>query len=260
MGKLEIIYLLITAGLTAIAIYVQVNSSAISLPISLGTTIITILLPLIAAANFFYYPILHRMSQQRSSLIQQFVLPGLQILQGVLTVILVTLSFEGLLPGPNIRCSLEENWKRLWIAHDGRAIERIQDAFSCCGLNTIKDRAWPQGQCPQLYGRHDPCAGPWRAAMQRNSGLGFAVAMTVGILQLVLFRLGNAGRGNTRRYRQITQNERTSQAEGLLEDGDGSEENDSPNSPRRDYGAIDDRRSPRVEPSHLGEDRNHWES
>ncbi|EMR72675.1 putative tetraspanin tsp3 protein [Eutypa lata UCREL1] len=238
MGKLEIIYLLITAGLTAIAIYVQVNSSAISLPISLGTTIITILLPLIAAANFFYYPILHRMSQQRSSLIQQFVLPGLQILQGVLTVILVTLSFEGLLPGPNIRCSLEENWKRLWIAHDGRAIERIQDAFSCCGLNTIKDRAWPQGQCPQLYGRHDPCAGPWRAAMQRNSGLGFAVAMTVGILQ----------------------NERTSQAEGLLEDGDGSEENDSPNSPRRDYGAIDDRRSPRVEPSHLGEDRNHWES
>lgn len=80
------------------------------------------------------------------------------------------------------------------------------------------------------------------------------------LIQLVIFRLGNSGRGSIRRYRQITQSERTSNTEGLLEDGDGSEENDSENRPRRDYGAVDDRRNPRVEPSHLGDDRNHWES
>ncbi|KAK7752594.1 hypothetical protein SLS62_005363 [Diatrype stigma] len=168
---------------------VQVNSSSLTLPIALGTTILTIALPLIAVANFFYSPILYRISQQQAGrffFLRQFGLSGFQILQGVLAVILITLSFQGFLPGERLDCSLENNWKHLWRAHDGRAIERIQDAFNCCGFNTIKDRAWPPqlGQCTQLYGRHSACAGPWRASMQRNSGLEFAVAATVGILQV----------------------------------------------------------------------------
>lgn len=144
---------------------------------------------MIALANFFYGPALYRLSQQQAgafSLLRQFGPPGLQILQGVLAVVLITLSFQGFLPGERLDCSLENNWKRLWMTHDGRAIERIQDAFNCCGFKTIKDRAWPPqiGQCSQLYGRQSACVGSWRASMQRNSGLEFAVAVTVGILQV----------------------------------------------------------------------------
>lgn len=67
-----------------------------------------------------------------------------------------------------------------------------------------------------------------------------------------------------RRYKRIAQSENSAAAQeegGLLEDNDGSdEEEDGPRESRQGYGAIEAGSSPRVEPSHLGEDRNHWQS
>lgn len=168
--------------------YVQVTSSTLSLPLSTGTTVLTIILPLLAAANVFYTPYLSSFLRQKltsSSALQQLLPVALQVLQGILTVVLATLSAEGFIPGQLLDCSLHGNWQRMYREHDGRSIERIQDSFTCCGLRTVKDMDWPRLQCSALYGdRHDACIGPWRAAMQRSAGLEFAVAVTVGILQV----------------------------------------------------------------------------
>ncbi|RYO77327.1 hypothetical protein DL766_009718 [Monosporascus sp. MC13-8B] len=285
MVKLVVIYLLITAALVAIAIYVQVNSSVLSLPVSTGTTVLAIVLPLLAIVNFFYSPVLQRILQRRTgssaSSTREFAPQALQLLQFALVVVLLTVSSESFLPGSpgrsTLACSLEGAWQRLWSVHDGRAIERIQDAFNCCGFNSVRDRAWPphnnrdnqDNQCSVLYRRSTPCVGPWRAAMQRDAGLEFVVAAAVGVLQLVqlvLSRLRVARNGGSRGYRQITHRGSADQEEGLVaneEDGAnhvGGEEDDDADTPRRNYGAIDEGRTPRIEPSHLGEERNHWRS
>ncbi|KAI0004796.1 hypothetical protein F4779DRAFT_599166 [Xylariaceae sp. FL0662B] len=268
MMNLVLVYPLLIAALVAIAIYVQVSSSTLSLPLSTATTVLTMLLPIIAAANAFFMPVLRkRFLRTRSSALQQLLVPALQIIQAILTVVLATLTFEGFIPGQNLNCNLEGNWQRLWHLHDGRAIERIQDAFNCCGLNSVVDRAWPPGQCEYMYRRHGSCAGPWRASMQRSSGLGFAVALAVGILQLAhlaLLRLRNSSNGGAATYRRLAQSVGAVPGGGRLEDGqaddsdDEAGRNNGTGGTGRGYGAIDNGSGHRIEPSGLGEERNQW--
>ncbi|RYP52035.1 hypothetical protein DL768_002718 [Monosporascus sp. mg162] len=295
MVKLMVIYLLITAALVAIAIFVQVNSSVLTLPLWTGTTVLAILLPLLAIVNFFFSPILQRVPQRRdgsfASSTRELAPQALQLLQFALTVVLLTVSSEGFLPGGpgrgTLACRLEGTWQRLWSTHDGRAIGRIQDALNCCGFNTIQDRGWPpppppppgppgehrpppdNNRCSTLYGRNTPCVGPWRAAMQRDAGLEFVVAAAVGVLQLVQLVLSRrcvARNSGARGYRPITHRESADQEERLVTDDEdganhaGGEEDDDADRPRRNYGAIAEGRTPRLEPSHLGEERNHWRS
>ncbi|KAI0596083.1 hypothetical protein F4775DRAFT_566422 [Biscogniauxia sp. FL1348] len=265
-----IIYPLLIVVLAAVAIYVQVTSSTLSLPISTGTTVLTIILPFIAAANIFFTPALARLLARRGVPdIQQLVPHALQIIQGVVTIIIATQSFEGFVPGQSLTCNLQGNWQHLWSGHDGRAIERIQDSFNCCGLYSVKDRAWPPNNCEQLYNRHVSCAAPWRASMQRTSGLGFGVAIAIGLIQLVhlaLYRLRSTSGGGARGYLRLPQGFSSSPSDRLIEHGDVEadegepEQNGNQNGSSRSYGAIDDGRPPRVEPSGLGEDANQWRS
>ncbi|KAI1381128.1 hypothetical protein F4677DRAFT_402223 [Hypoxylon crocopeplum] len=273
MVNLQIVQPLLLVALAAIAIYVQVRSSTLSLPLSTGTTVLTIILPFLAAANVFYTPRLNSILRQRiiSSPALQLLPIALQLIQGVLTVVLATLAAEGFAPGQTLECGLEGNWQHLWTAHDGHAIERIQDALNCCGLHSIKDRDWPRDQCQKLYsGRHVACIDPWRANMQRTAGLEFTVAVAVGILQLIhlaLFRLRSSGAGNAREgYRQITQRISANPREGLLEDGvaddgdngNGAEGSGETSNGHSGYGALDD--GPRIAPSNLGDEHNNWRS
>lgn len=135
--------------------------------------------------NFFGTDLLKRTLPRRASasLTLQLYLPVvLQLIQGVLTVVLATLTAEGLEP---VDCILEGNWSRLYRAKDDRALERIQDTFNCCGLRSIVDRTAPRGECKNIYkDRHDSCLSPWHASMQRSAGLDFAVALAVGIFQV----------------------------------------------------------------------------
>ncbi|KAF2967997.1 hypothetical protein GQX73_g5551 [Xylaria multiplex] len=176
---------LLMVALIGIAIYVQVTSSTLSLPISTGTAVLTILLPLFSVANILYTPILTRLTA--SSTFQQLLVPALHILQGGLVVVIATLAAQGFVPSHIVNCALEGNWQQLWQHRDGRAIERIQNTFDCCGFNSIKDRAWPRQdpkQCAAIYQRTTSCGAPWRAHMQRASALQFAIAVLVGIIQL----------------------------------------------------------------------------
>ncbi|KAI5917125.1 hypothetical protein F4810DRAFT_81598 [Camillea tinctor] len=268
-----IVYPLLLVVLTAVAIYVQVTSSTLSLPIATGTSVLTILLPFIAAANIFVTPAVTRLLRRRgASEIQRLLPHALQIIQGIITIVIATQSFEGFVPGQNLSCNLKGNWQQLWSRKDGRAIERIQDSFNCCGLNSPRDMAWPpkpSDTCQQLYNRHIACVVPWGASMQRTSGLEFGVAIAIGLIQLanlVLFRLRNSSDGGVRAYRRLPQIFSSNQHDRLIEpdheeaDEDEPEENGNRNGLNRSYGAIDDGRPPRVEPSGLGEDANQWRS
>ncbi|KAI1770504.1 hypothetical protein F4818DRAFT_432391 [Hypoxylon cercidicola] len=277
MTNIEVVCALLMAGLTAVAIYVQVTSSTLSLPLSTGTTVLTILLPLLAAVNIFRARILHLFPHlipqhmARAAMLQQFLPLVLQLIQGVLSVVLATLMAEGFVPGQMLDCSLEGKWQELWRPHEGHAIERIQDTFSCCGLRSIVDRNEPRGQCPILYkDRHFACLSPWRASMQRSAGLGFGVAIAVGILQLIqlaLFTLRTSENGHARiEYRDI-QSIESGASERLLGNGtvndDGGDDDGTANGSgggRRDYGATEE--GPRVEPSGLGDrdEENTWRS
>ncbi|KAI1401241.1 hypothetical protein F4819DRAFT_508571 [Hypoxylon fuscum] len=276
MMNLAILYPILLVILAAVAIYVQVTASTLSLPLSTGTTVLTILLPFLAAANVFYTPMLHRTLRQKITSSPAFLqlLPiALQVIQGVLTVVLATLAAEGF-AGPTLECGLEGNWQRLWRANDGRAIERIQDSFNCCGLRSMKDKDWPKLQCSNFNkGRHDSCLVPWRASMQRSSGFEFGIAVIVGVLQLVhlaLFQLRNSGGRSARiGYRRIAQVVGAGPSEALLEDGNadgddeggtGAESNGGPGDGRGEYGSLDDGPNHRIEPTGLGDgqEQNNW--
>lgn len=170
--------------------YILVNSGTIALPISLGTRILIVLLPLLATANYHFVPTLQHMDREQRYTAAVLLAPIISnIVQGIVTVVLATLSFEGILPGANLNCNLHNVWQELWRSHNSRAIERIQDSFNCCGLISLKDMSEPhQGTdtslCSSMYHRSTPCIGPWTNAMQQNSGFGFGVALFVGIWQV----------------------------------------------------------------------------
>ncbi|KAI0484503.1 hypothetical protein GGR56DRAFT_669056 [Xylariaceae sp. FL0804] len=246
--------------LLALAIFVQVTSSSLSLPIGTGTTVLAILLPLLAAANVFYAPTLQRAlsAQAHSPALRHLAPAALQIVQGVLVVVVATLAGEGLRPGRELDCRME----------------RIQDAHACCGLNSVRDRAWPRegGHCPDLYpGRRGSCAAPWRETMRRSSGIEFAVALVVGVMQLVhlaLLRLRNAGGPNARGYGRMDRRLGAHADDRLLEDGeagdastDGQDGDEGPDASRREYGTLENgSSSSRVQPSGLGEEGDHWQT
>ncbi|GAO14049.1 hypothetical protein UVI_02035980 [Ustilaginoidea virens] len=172
------------APLTAVLAFVlHVSSASLSLPISPALTIITVLLPLAAAANALFY--------LRSAAPYGVVATALQVAQGVLTAVLATLLFASAVPSAARACLLSTLWQRLFRARDAESILRIQDALDCCGFNTVRDRAWPfpadrvpAHQCAETYGRDAACARPWGAALQRNAGLGLGVVLLVGLLQM----------------------------------------------------------------------------
>jgi len=160
----------------------------LSLPNAPGLSIITVLLPVFGALNTFYYPRLLS-AAENSELPLQKLLPNIfQTLQAIVTTVLATLLLQDTTPGTALSCSLSTKWQQLFASHNEEAIKRIQDVFDCCGFNSIKDRAWPFSkdvlQCAKTFERTKPCATPWKATMQRNSGMELGVVIAVALLQV----------------------------------------------------------------------------
>ncbi|KAF4505742.1 hypothetical protein G6O67_007659 [Ophiocordyceps sinensis] len=194
MAKWLAVYpLLVLLLLLGVAIYEHINSTALSLPFSRALTIATVLLPLLAAINAICYTRLDRLTSFRRALAI-----ALQALQAVLGIVLATLFFSHVVPSAGRECLLTTTWQRLFSAHDAASIRRIQDAFNCCGFNTVQDRPWPfphqqsPSECAVTHGRNTACAEPWQMALQRNSGLEFGVVLAVGLFQLASLLMAGA--------------------------------------------------------------------
>ncbi|KXJ89656.1 hypothetical protein Micbo1qcDRAFT_164956 [Microdochium bolleyi] len=294
----SIIFYIVVLGLTAVAIYVQVTASSLSLPIPKATTILVIILPWIAAAVDFCNRLTNANNTRRHdnapSLLHRLArasLPFLQLFQGILTIVLATLlSQTTTSQSPTLDCLLQGRWQQMWAAHDRRRIELVQDTFECCGFNSVKDRAWPRDTCSLLYGRNSACRPAWAAALQTSSRLDFGVCLIVGVMQVYqLFKYLNSHsqwgqHRNGRAYKQLPQNDdNASEVAGanarLLEDVSdeeveesewprlGDEENTgdrralrgAQNGHQTDYGAAQNgSNSPVVIPSGLGNEADAW--
>ncbi|PHH72866.1 hypothetical protein CDD80_4207 [Ophiocordyceps camponoti-rufipedis] len=183
------IWLLVHLGLVlvliGVAIYEHVNSVALSLPIRSSLTIITIILPLLAALNAIFY---QRLLRTASAAAQRRTLPRvltLQALQAILITVLATLFFSKMIPSSDGTCLLSNIWQDFFSDHDVDSIRRIQDGLNCCGFNTVQDRPWPfpdhqtARECADTYRRDVACVRPWQSALQRNSGVEFGIASLI---------------------------------------------------------------------------------
>jgi hypothetical protein len=63
-------------------------------------------------------------------------------------------------------------------AKNENSIRRIQDSLNCCGLHSLKDRAWPfpdnrndASTCQALTHRSQSCFAAWRKEEQEVAGM-----------------------------------------------------------------------------------------
>ncbi|KAF4972375.1 hypothetical protein FZEAL_9604 [Fusarium zealandicum] len=264
------VYLALSLGLLIIAAFVHAYSSSLSLAISPALSIVTILLPILGSLNALFNPRLHSISLASDNRIAKLAPLVLQVLQGLVTTILATLLFERVVPSPVMECMLDTQWMHMFRTHDAGGIRRIQDKFDCCGLNSVKDRAYPfpgmaPSSCAGTYGRRTACRGPWRGALQAAAGLDFAVVVVVFLMQLLSLRLMKEGTGwwnawGSRYHGQGAEHRESRRP--LLTGGSVIEDEATPseaqNTDSRRYGGTNENGyGPRVEPSVVAE-RNTW--
>ncbi|ROW06389.1 hypothetical protein VMCG_04283 [Cytospora schulzeri] len=228
-------------ALMGVAIYEHINSVTLSLPLSPVLTFLTILLPVVAAANAITLPYLTRKSLNSAKSLLNPTHPAvIQILQGIITTVFGTLYATYIVPGDSRVCELSTLWQRLFRGKNDKTIRAIQDAFECCGFRSIKDMAWPFPPTDILS-----CilarryAGRFQAFSWSN-----------------VFGHGSRRAGYGSSSSRALLNGHSSEAESV--DGEDSEagvENG------HGYGGVDNDpgRNPRTEPSSLNEERNVWE-
>lgn len=76
---------------------------------------------------------------------------------------------------------------KMFRAKDAKSVRLIQDTLDCCGLNSVRDRAYPFGQpstCPETYGRDRSCREAWTGVMQTTAGVDFGVVLATALLQV----------------------------------------------------------------------------
>ena len=178
---------------------VHFNSRSLSIPISPAVSILVAILPIAGFLNAYIHPSTlwtshHQPRHSASSpspRLRQLAPFVLQTLQALVTAILATLLMEATVPSATLSCVLEGRWGAMYRAHDAGSIRGVQDALSCCGLNSVRDRAYPfqrdgaPSTCAETYGRDVACRGPWTRAMRANAGADLGVVLAVGLLQVI---------------------------------------------------------------------------
>ncbi|KAF2768672.1 hypothetical protein EJ03DRAFT_273808 [Teratosphaeria nubilosa] len=85
--------------------------------------------------------------------------------------VLATLAGTHISPSGSLNCALRERWQNMFRVKDGEGIRAIQDAFQCCGLESVRDMAFPfpsasEGRdadaCVVAYHRDRACLDAWR--------------------------------------------------------------------------------------------------
>ncbi|RGP63348.1 hypothetical protein FLONG3_9909 [Fusarium longipes] len=267
-----VLYLTLSLALLIIAIIVHVRSSNLSLAISPAVSIVTIILPILGFLNTACYPSFRRATKASPSRVAQLGPFVVQVLQALIATILATLLFERAVSSDVTNCMMENKWMRMFRAHDASGIRRIQDAFDCCGLNSVRDRAYPfpgttPSNCAATYGRRTACREPWHEALQTIALIDLAVVVGVGLVQLLGLLVDRDGRNWRNAWGVNRSAERDQHSENrrpLLIDRqiDIIEEEEAiPERPEREsqgYGSLNRNESgPRVVPSPVAE-RNNW--
>jgi hypothetical protein len=136
-------------------------------------SIISLFFPIVASAMV---PLVTRRFQAPQN---RFILPTIwAYIFSLLPFILIVLSTVFCVPTSLFRCSLDSQWQHLFQIKDDQAIRAIQDTLRCCGLNSMRDRAWPfpsnstdARACERTQGRNIRCLDPWRRQESIAAGM-----------------------------------------------------------------------------------------
>lgn len=167
-----------------IARYVYTQIRLLSLPIPLTLPLLVTLLPVITTLTTTYL----------TRLLHPSNLPTFTTLLTLLTTFEAALATWALTYLP-ASCGLEERWAALYRAKDADAIRRIQDRWSCCGFNSVVDRAWPfpygppedghgAEQCRDVLRRNLGCGVAWGEEERKMAGVLVGVAVAVFVVKV----------------------------------------------------------------------------
>ncbi len=124
----------------------------------------------------------------RSTVTGSRLVPLLLRFLSVYEAVLATLAGSHLLPVDGLRCGLDDRWRQLYRRKDALSIRKIQDTFSCCGLHSLRDMAWPfpekhvaANMCQETYRRTRSCFAAWQG-QERKAALLILVAVVMVFL------------------------------------------------------------------------------
>ncbi|KAG9233153.1 tetraspanin Tsp3 [Amylocarpus encephaloides] len=176
--------------LIAIAGFAYSRILYLNLPIPQSLALFAVVLPIITGISMQgIYGLIQRASQNEQ---YQITVPFVVVIsfQLIYETVVATLALTYIIPPSSLHCGLEDRWAKLFHAKNGEAIRKIQNAFNCCGLHSVKDRAFPfPGQqpssCAETLHRANSCFGPWRQSEQTQAGLLFLVAILVFVVKAI---------------------------------------------------------------------------
>jgi hypothetical protein len=100
--------------------------------------------------------------------------------------VLATLAGTHISPPGSLTCALRETWQGLFQRREDACIERIQDAFNCCGFMSTLDMPFPRQDathgndaCMVRYERDQACFEPWREEERKVAVMLLVVPMAV---------------------------------------------------------------------------------
>lgn len=112
----------------------------------------------------------------------------------VYETVLATLAGTHIAPVGGLWCPLHDRWQELRQSRDAKSIQRIQDAFDCCGFKSPKDMAWPfqdkqhgADTCMIRFERDSACLEPWRATERKIAIMLLVVPVAVFLWKVALF-------------------------------------------------------------------------
>ncbi|TLD36943.1 hypothetical protein E2P81_ATG02725 [Venturia nashicola] len=118
------------------------------------------------------------------------------LLLTILSTVLATLNGTYLPSSASQTCALDTKWQNMFSNHDGKAIQRIQDAFECCGLHSVLDKAFPfpsknvgVDACSKTFGRKKSCLDDWSGEEKQVAGLGLVVILGVVVWEIIILTL-----------------------------------------------------------------------
>ncbi|PYI24447.1 hypothetical protein BO99DRAFT_398467 [Aspergillus violaceofuscus CBS 115571] len=182
-----------------LAILAWTRTQTLSLPLPPILPILTTLLIPYTLATLTATTFLKRTASPKSTIITSL----LNTLHTLLSAILLTLTLHHLNTTEGLKsCTLDQTWQRYFHARDAGTIRRIQDTLQCCGLRSVRDRAWPfkdkthgDDACVLQVGYSRSCAGVWRAEEVTVLWFLGVVVGVMGVLRIAFWFLRVRGVG-----------------------------------------------------------------
>lgn len=180
------------AGLTILAALALHSAHAYALPIPDITCALTVALPTLAGVALETIITLNERLAAKGHIQTSRILQLTLVAFLIYETVLATLAGTHISPPMSLNCALKERWEHLFSRKNGDRISKIQDAFTCCGLNSPRDMAFPfpdsqheSNACMVRYERDTSCMEPWRNEEQR-----VAIMLLVVPLAVFVWKVG----------------------------------------------------------------------